>query len=138
MVFYTGTLTYGRTWVPGGGPSWCVTCKSESEAEATRWRHCRAAEGGGKGKSKPGRLYYRGMAVHLALTGRLAQRSSRRADNSECSAISAEFGLVGGNQGEVHEINSCRSCSPGCRQSGGGYRGVAGSASVASVVVPTA
>ena len=88
----------------------------------------------GGGKNKPGRLYYSGMAVHSALTGRLAQRSRRRAVNSECSAISAEFGLVGGNQGEVHEIYSCRSCSPGCHQFVDGYRGVAGAASVASVV----
>ena len=88
----------------------------------------------GEGESKPGRLYYRGMAVHSAFTGRLAQRSSRRAVNSECSAISVEVGVVGGNQGEVHEIYSCRSCSPGCRRFVDGYRGVAEAASVGSVM----
>ena len=92
----------------------------------------------GEGKGKPEQAYYRGLAVHSAFTGRLAQRSSRRAVDSKCPAFSAGFGLVGGNQGEVHEIYSCRSCSPDCRRFVDGYHKAVGSASVASVVGRTA
>ena len=138
MVSHTGTLTYGRTWVPGGGPSWCGTSRSESEAEAKRGGGHAAQWKEGGGEKEAGQAYYRGLAVHSALTGRLAQRGGRWADNRKCSAISAEFVQVGGYQGEVHEIYSCRSCSPGCRRFVDEYRGVAVAASVASVVGLTA